>query len=197
MPVCHHDLLMGGELQEKSEGHKLTCALPQDPQHIATRSHHNHQLSATTINSAFIYTYLPYNIKKTKIIDLKYFDIYVAPKCTQIYSSYQSKPTGGCVLFSSENAKGIAFSENINTKSQIHFPQFCMFHLMSNTPSQGRRHQPKQHLRQPKQQVCPILICAVFVAMQFLTQIYALFWRTIYRQKSAVAKKKKTNMRYA
>ena len=54
------------------------------------------------------------------------------------------------------------------------------------TPSQCRRHQvrqPKQQVRQPKQQVRPILIYTVLSQGNFLLQIYALFWRIIYRPK--------------
>ena len=55
---------------------------------------------------------------------------------------------------------------------------------VTKTPSQCRRHQvcqPKQQVRQPKQQVCPILIYAVLSHGNFVSQIYAFFWRTIYR----------------
>ena len=57
----------------------------------------------------------------------------------------------------------------------------------TSTQSQCKRHQVrqrKQQVRQPKQQVRQISIYAV------LSQIYALFWRTIYRPKNAVAYKK-------
>ena len=44
--------------------------------------------------------------------------------------------------------------------------------------------------RQPKQQVSTNINYRCFVAMQFLLQIYAFFWRTIYWPKNAVAYKK-------
>ena len=75
------------------------------------------------------------------------------------------------------------------TPSQVLNPSYHV----TNIPSQCRRHQvlqPKQRVRQPKQQIRPILINTFLWRGKFLSQIYALFWRTIYRPKNAVAYKK-------
>ena len=109
------------------------------------------------------------------------------------------------VPFSSKNAKGTAFSkafsDNINTNPHISLLKIQDTpsqvpnapSQVTNTPPKCKRHQ----VRQPKTASTPTKTASTvnidlrcFVAMQFLSQIYALFWRTIYRPKNVVAYKK-------
>ena len=82
------------------------------------------------------------------------------------------------------------YSENINTNPHIFLMKIpdtptqvlnARSHV-TNTPSQCKG----QQIRQPKQQVRPIFVYAVLSQGNFLSHIYALFWRTIYRPKNAV-----------
>ena len=67
-------------------------------------------------------------------------------------------------------------------------------------------HQPKHQVRQPKHQVRQLNTkyakqntkywFTLFVVRQFLSQIYALFWRTFYRPKKYGGVPKMTIIRY-
>ena len=109
------------------------------------------------------------------------------------------------VPFSSKNAKGTAFSkafsDNINTNPHISLLKIQDTpsqvpnapSQVTNTPPKCRRHlvcQPKTASTPTKTASTVNIDLRCFVAMQFLSQIYALFWRTFYRPKNLVAYQK-------
>ena len=95
------------------------------------------------------------------------------------------------VLFSSENAKGTAFSkvysDNINTNPHILLSGNIRYIIQSSECFISCN---KYTIPMQKTPSMPNIDLRCFVAMQFLSQIYALFWRTIYRPKNTVAYKK-------
>ena len=131
----------------------------------------------------------------------------------EVHSSYWSLPPlpavayflQAGVLFSSENAKGTAFSkvysENINTNPHTVFNENTRYTISSSEcsiscnkytiPMQETPSTPTKPASTPtKTASTPNINLSCFVTMQFLLQIYALFWHTIYRPKNAVAYKK-------
>ena len=109
------------------------------------------------------------------------------------------------VPFSSENAKGTAFSkvhsENINTNPHIFFDSNTWY---TNPSSECSISCNKYTIPMQRTATTPTKTASTanidlrcFVAMQFLSQIYTLFWRTIYRSKSAVAYKNDKYQVYA